>query len=354
MMETAYRLDEYKIIESGLNALRWQAHVGFGAFQEGRCYRKGAILFIGPSEYVRAGFLKGEFLDHLDALPAWLKTPYYCKGCDLYQCDTGNRVTREEMLAWMLERVFVGDGGIDSEPSETPLGKNSGMDQTADTAFRLQRYEIVKKSTGQICWSTSTGPNSAAGGNCLVLEDILFIESFRSKPSHVNKRSFQSNLGRLPRWHQTEYYSPKLSLFDCKSGGRVLSIQKQPGKTFLAKNKQDIVNQKKGPTVAAPEASEKRTFSESASNTVNFLSQSMAKLRTRADALWFKSAARNIPTHIAVFRITRVRRAITCAMAFVLLAITLIFAFLFGYGDDDRKKSDHKKGEHGSRYHRDH
>jgi hypothetical protein len=45
--------------------LSWEAHFGLGALQEGKCFRKGMILFIGPAEGDRPGYLKKDFLDHL-------------------------------------------------------------------------------------------------------------------------------------------------------------------------------------------------------------------------------------------------------------------------------------------------
>ena len=64
MKTNIYKLGEYKIIESDTGELRWEAHFGLGALQEGRCFKKGTILFIGPAESQRDGFLILEFIDH--------------------------------------------------------------------------------------------------------------------------------------------------------------------------------------------------------------------------------------------------------------------------------------------------
>lgn len=127
MARNSYRLGDYKITESSTDDVRWEAHHGFGALQEGRCFRKGAILFIGPAENEQVGFLKGDFLDHIKASPAWSKTRYYCSAVDLYHCDTGKRVDKQEMLMWMLGR---GRGDERKTPKEG--------------TFRLGRYEITR------------------------------------------------------------------------------------------------------------------------------------------------------------------------------------------------------------------
>ena len=98
----AYRLGDYKILELGTGELRWEAHSGFAQFQKGRCFPKGTILFICPAESEQIGFLKGEFLDHIKAFPAWSKTRYYCRDFEIYNCRTGKRVTKQDMLMWTL------------------------------------------------------------------------------------------------------------------------------------------------------------------------------------------------------------------------------------------------------------
>ncbi len=218
MRAAFYKLGENKIIESNTGVLMWEAHFGLGAFQEGRCFRKGSILFIGPAESGHLGFLKGEFIDHLKPLPAWLKTKYYCRGLEVYHCKTGQRVTKVEMQVWML------DGGIDEGDrlfSEKP-GQRSNDITTGkargDVAFRLQKYEIIEKTNNQFVWRTSAGPNTVSVGNCIILEDILFIGSWQNKQYAMSKRQFLANLQQLPKWDQTKYFCPKLALHECKTG----------------------------------------------------------------------------------------------------------------------------------------
>jgi len=200
MATNSYRLGEYKIIESGMGKLRWEAHSGFAALAEGRCFRNGTILFIGQSENDQIGFLKGDFLDHIEPFPAWSKTRYYCSAFDMYRCDTGKKVAKQEMLAWTLDTTR-GEGG--RPPKEG--------------TFRLGRCEITRNAKGQIIWKTAPGPNTISQGACAILEDILFIGPGENSESDSIGRRFAKNLQILPKWDQTEYYCPKQSLCDCRS-----------------------------------------------------------------------------------------------------------------------------------------
>ena len=199
-----YRLGEYKVIESGSGELTWETHFGFGALREGRCFRKGSILFIGPAENDRLGLLKGEFLDQLRSLPAWPKTDYYCRGLEVRQCKSGKKVTKEEMLMWRLERE------TGQQPNSIAPGNAAG-----EVAYSLRGYEIMKQPNGQIVWKKYTGTSSVSSGACSVLEDILFIGPGKSAQSALNKRQFLADLELLPEWDQTNYYCVNLSLHGC-------------------------------------------------------------------------------------------------------------------------------------------
>ena len=71
MKTNIFKLGEYKIIESDDRYLKWETHSGIGEIKEGRCFQKGSILFIGPPESRRDGFLKFEFMAHLKGFPDW-------------------------------------------------------------------------------------------------------------------------------------------------------------------------------------------------------------------------------------------------------------------------------------------
>ena len=44
-----------------------------------------------------------------------------------------------------------------------------------NAVYRLQRYEIIVKTDGQIISRTYSGSNSVSSGNCFIFENILFI-----------------------------------------------------------------------------------------------------------------------------------------------------------------------------------
>ena len=227
MQVTIYRLGEYKIIESDTGELRWEAHFGLGTLQEGMCFRKGVILFIGPAENERLGFLKREFFDHIQQFPEWLKTKYYCRGLEVYHCKTGKKVTKVEMRLWMLDRG-IDDGGRILTEIRGKLSNNIFPGgETEHVSFRLQKYEIIKKPNDQVAWKTYAGPNIGKGGNCTILEDILFIGSWQNEQFNLIKRQFLANLKLLPKWDQTRYFCPRLSLHDCKTINRVHEEKKK-------------------------------------------------------------------------------------------------------------------------------
>ncbi|MEJ2366455.1 MAG: hypothetical protein P8017_17610 [Deltaproteobacteria bacterium] len=227
MEPSIYRLTEYKIIEGGAGGLTWEAHFGFAAEQTGKCFRKGMILFIGPAESERLGYLKGDFFDHLKQYPEWSKTKYYCRGLEVFHCKTGKRVTEVEMYLWGLDqRVTHEEDSILSEEAGRSANSMSARSGKKSGAFRLRKYEMTRKGDDLVVWRTYAGPNIGRGGNCIILEDILFIGSWENERFNLIKRQFLSNLQRLPKWDQTRYFCPRLSLHDCKTGARLQAVPK--------------------------------------------------------------------------------------------------------------------------------
>jgi hypothetical protein len=89
----SYKLAQYEIIEGSDGTLRWESHGGLSGLNTGKCLIIGNVLVIGPSELERPGYLKREFLEHLNRLPHWEKTEYYCPNHVLYRCQTGARIS---------------------------------------------------------------------------------------------------------------------------------------------------------------------------------------------------------------------------------------------------------------------
>ncbi len=90
MEERSYRLAQYEIILKGSGEIWWKAHGGFADARSGTCFIEGNVLFIGPSEVNRHGFLKNEFLNYLKELPEWNRTKYYCSSYTLHACKGGS------------------------------------------------------------------------------------------------------------------------------------------------------------------------------------------------------------------------------------------------------------------------
>jgi hypothetical protein len=88
MQSTTYKLAEYKITENEHGDLWWETHIGLGSLRIGKCFINGDILFIRPSDSKGPGFLKGEFIDHLNKQPKWKKTKYYCASYKIYKCKS--------------------------------------------------------------------------------------------------------------------------------------------------------------------------------------------------------------------------------------------------------------------------
>lgn len=349
-MKIAYRLSEYKIIEYSFNEIRWESHSGMGAFQTGRCFRKGIILFIGPSENVQAGFLKGEFLDHLDTLPVWLETKYYCKGCKVYYCKTGNKVTRNEMLSWMLEKPIEKDISFQEESSAENSSTIRSVQKTENVAFRLQRYEIVTKPGDRVVWKTPAGSKTVSMGDCLVLEDILFILSFQNEQFTVNKDTFISNLRKLPQWNQTRYFCSKLSLLECKSGSRVGESWKQNDKKSSSGINQGITIPNGIAKIEAPKDTERRDISVKTKAFDLFL-KSTTSNKERLRNFWLKLKGSNISKRF--FRLN-VKQWIIGMIAIIFITVALIFVVVVDYWKEHQERSFHEKSKHRSNHHRDH
>ena len=354
MKTNIYKLGEYKIIESDTGELRWEAHFGLGALQEGRCFKKGTILFIGLAESQRDGFLILEFIDRLKPFPAWLKTKYYCRDLEVYHCKTGKRVAKEEMLLWMLDRNINEGDRIYSEKPGQRSNYISTMIETEDVAFRLQQYEIIKKTSGQIVWKTDTGQNTVSGGNCIILEDILFIVPWQNEQTDLIKQQFLANLKQLPEWNQTKYFCHRLSLHDCKTGksaheqGKRLPGEKRETEKF------DISNGYKNTAeFKIPDGTQRGIFSARILPILDSLANPSASSGEHARFFRFKSIKSYISKIIAIFRTSGIRKRITYTVALFFVIILLFIAFMIGYRKEHDEKRHYKKDDHSSSHHGD-
>lgn len=132
MQNTAYRLAEFKIIENTHGDLWWETHIGLGSLKTGKSFINGDILFLVPSDITGPGFLKGEFLDHLNKLPKWKKTKYYCASYKISECQSGSQIP-------LAEGTDIGVGKI-AMPSI--VNENSAKDNLT-TLFKQFQITVV-------------------------------------------------------------------------------------------------------------------------------------------------------------------------------------------------------------------
>ena len=233
-----YQLGEYKITETVSGDLVWESHFGMGALKEGKCFRKGQILFMGPALNERPGFLKGEFLDELKSLPVWSKTQSYCVGFHVFHSHTGKRVSGFEMHCWQKKWVHPtshkGHIQIQNPASEASIEIKYPDKISTDISYSLNHHEIVPMGDGQVIWKKCGAHNRITTGNCLIMEDILFIGPRELEEPGILKKEFHNRLKMLPRWNLTRYYQHGFALRDCQSAysqnrkGRHATVSRHP------------------------------------------------------------------------------------------------------------------------------
>jgi hypothetical protein len=199
MQKIAYRLGEIKITENQHGDLWWEKHIGLGSLKIGKCFINGDILFIKPSDSTGPGFLKGEFLDHLNKLPKWEKTKYYCASYKIYECPS----IRKEHL---FDKV------------KSPALKSVKVDTKKHISYKLQRYEIIEKNNGQFFWKSYGGLGSLKKGRCYTEGNILFLEPGETELSNYRKKEFRQQLNRLPDWVKTKYFCGSYTIYYSKTG----------------------------------------------------------------------------------------------------------------------------------------
>lgn len=210
-----YKMGEYKITENNYDDLLWEMHFGMGGLKEGKCFRKGQILFLGPARHERSGFLKGEYLDDMKHFPCWLKTRFYFSGFHIRRCDTGEKVSEHEMRMWtnIPERYPT---YREDHQKHDPIFKTTGPDgNNCEISYALNNYEIVIKGNGMVLWKRCGTLNRLNIGRCIIMEDILFIGPSENEQPDTQKRQFHEYLKLLPKWVDTEYYSCDFAIHEC-------------------------------------------------------------------------------------------------------------------------------------------
>ena len=218
MQHTAYKLGEYKIIENEHGDLWWEAHIGLGSSKSGKCFIYGDILFIKPTDSTGPGFLKGEFLDHLNKLPKWEKTKYYCASYKIYECKSGSRKSFIQRLDSRLQdEAIPKNGSTQRETTETGR-KSVKADTTEHIFYKLRRYEIIEKNNGQLFWKSLSGLDSLKKGRCHIKGSILFLEPGETERSNRRKKEFLQQINRLPDWEKTIYFCAGYAIYYSKTG----------------------------------------------------------------------------------------------------------------------------------------
>ncbi|MFC1812398.1 hypothetical protein ACFL03_06865 [Thermodesulfobacteriota bacterium] len=129
--DMSYRLGRYEIIEKENGEIWWESHAGFGRLRAGKCFIIEDILFIGPYKKEKPGFLKGEFIEHLNKFPKWEKTKYHCSSYTIYNCKTGRR-----------SRNF---GADEDFRNEAPPSKLKGIPAKANKIKRINNSDSKEK-----------------------------------------------------------------------------------------------------------------------------------------------------------------------------------------------------------------
>ena len=159
----SYRLAQYEIIENESGELWWKAHAGLGRVRHGKCLIEDGILFIGASSKAdlkkpgESGFLSREFLKHLNQLPKWEKTKYYCSSYTLRHCKTGRTPPNEEMSKRSRERMERITNSVTTEVSGNGGIKPKQSDEI-NAKFKLsgERMENTGRQLISKMWSAAT------------------------------------------------------------------------------------------------------------------------------------------------------------------------------------------------------
>ena len=219
MKKTEYRLAEYKITENELGDLWWETHIGLGSLKIGKCFINGDILFIKPSDSTGPGFLKGEFLDHLNELPKWEKTKYYCASYKIDKCQSVSRKPFfEEVISGIQDEAILQKNELIQEE------KSVVVDTLSPISYKLHQYEIMEKNNGQLFWKSYSGLRSLKKGRCYIRGNILFLEPGETGLSKLIKKEFLQQLNQMPEWNKTKYFCASYTIHYSNTGAICRSL----------------------------------------------------------------------------------------------------------------------------------
>lgn len=238
MKGTSYRLGEHKINETN-GVFWWEAHAGVGGLKSGRCFIRGDILLIGPTESEAPGYLKREFLERLQELPQWDHTRYFSLNYTILDIGSGKKLTKIEISEWAGNQSQTIDH---AGPGDRTL--TEGTDSAPEFSYKLGQHEIIKKTNGQVWWKTYSGYSSLREGRCVIAGDILFLGAAETgKPSNL-KQAFFEHLSQLPQWRATRYYCTSCALYDSRTGENLVEEagSELPGEVPRPSTKESLIH----------------------------------------------------------------------------------------------------------------
>jgi hypothetical protein len=208
--EKIYRLDKYRIIVHDDVLIRWEAHAALGMEQGGKCFLFNDLLVIGSRSNEVDGFLIGEFHDHLQKLPVWNGTRYYCFARELLDNVSGQSLT-DDFLEQQAS-LSCGPGAVQKPASPLTPG-----------TFKLGHYQITVADDGALSWKRIGELQRIVNGQCTIESEVLCLgpqEYEEEGPG--NKQAFIDMLHQLPQWDRTMAWCLSQVLRPCQEGKKAV------------------------------------------------------------------------------------------------------------------------------------
>ena len=115
---TSYRLGQYEIIKEKNGQVGWKTYPGSGSLWKGKGIIAGDILFMETGATEEPGDSEHTFLKHLNQLPEWKTTRFYCPGCVLIPCGPGKYPVREKARGSYGKTPLIFTRGIFTPPAK--------------------------------------------------------------------------------------------------------------------------------------------------------------------------------------------------------------------------------------------